>query len=246
MVVSQQEARTIEQQTREQAENDEWKYERRKRITASRVGGIAKMKETTKRSKKVQDLLYSTFRGNEATRYGLEMEAQTLQQYIAYQQRNGHPDLAVEKCGLFISEHNNWLAATPDGTVHDPCDLSSPQGLVEIKNPFSAREKEIKEACTNTSFCLQMDKKANSIRLKQRHDYYYQVQCQMYCTDTQWCDFVVRTNKDIHIERIYRDSKWWGLQLSKLRKFYYSALLPELACPRFRYGGIREPTTLTN
>ena len=32
------------------------------------------MKETTKRSKKVKDLLYSTFRGNEATRFGSEME----------------------------------------------------------------------------------------------------------------------------------------------------------------------------
>ena len=32
------------------------------------------MKETTKRSRKVKDLLYSTYRGNKATRYGSEME----------------------------------------------------------------------------------------------------------------------------------------------------------------------------
>ena len=37
------------------------------RITASCVGGIAKMRKTTKRSKKVEELLYSTFR---ATIYG--------------------------------------------------------------------------------------------------------------------------------------------------------------------------------
>lgn len=237
------EAQKIEEQTREQAESDEWKYERRKRITASKVGGIAKMKETTKRSKKVKDLLYSTFRGNEATRYGSEMEEHTRQQYITHQQRNGHPDLVVKRCGLFISEHNNWLAATPDGIVQDPSDTSHPQGLLEMKNPFSAKDKEMRKACNSSNFCLQIDKATNDVQLKQRHDYYYQVQCQMYCTDTQWCDFVVRTNKDIHIQRIYRDSKWWGQQLSKLRKFYFSALLPELACPRFRHGGIREPTS---
>ena len=62
--VTLEEAGKIEEQTREQAENDEWKYERWKRITASRAGGIAKMKATTKRSRKVKDLLYSTFRGN--------------------------------------------------------------------------------------------------------------------------------------------------------------------------------------
>ena len=241
MVVTREAAQKIEEQTRAQAENNEWKYERRKRITASRVGGIAKIKKTTKRSNKVKDLLYSTYRGNEATRYGSEMEDRTIQQYVTYQERNGHPDVTVQKCGLFISEQNNWLAATPDGIVHDPSDASHPQGLVEIKNPFSVRDKEIREACNSSAFCLQIDKKTSNIQLNQRHDYYYQTQCQMYCTDTQWCDFVVRTNKDLHVERIHRDRKWWGLQLSKLRKFYYSALLPELACPRFRYGSIREP-----
>lgn len=144
---------------------------------------------------------------------------------------------------MFISEHNNWLAATPDGIVHDPNEVSHPQGLVEIKNPFSAKDKTVEEACNTSTFCLQVDKRTNTLRLKQRHDYYFQAQCQMYCTNTQWCDFVVRTNKDIHIECLRRDSKWWGQQLSKLRKFYNSALLPELACPRFRYGGIREPSS---
>ena len=59
------------------------------------------MKERTKRIKKVKDLLYSTFGGNEATLYGSEMEEQTRQQYIT-QKRNGHPNLVVKKCGLFI------------------------------------------------------------------------------------------------------------------------------------------------
>ena len=93
------------------------------------------MKEKTKRSIKVRNLLYSTFTVNEATHYGSEMEDTARQQYIASQQRNGHPDITVEKCGLFISELNNWLAATPDGMVHDPSDKSNPTGLLEIKFP---------------------------------------------------------------------------------------------------------------
>ena len=44
--------------------------ERRKRLTASNVGSIAKMRKTTKRSNKVKGLLYSSFRGNVATLYG--------------------------------------------------------------------------------------------------------------------------------------------------------------------------------
>jgi hypothetical protein len=41
--------------------------ERMKRITASNIGTISKMRKTTKKSGKVKELLYSTFRGNQAT-----------------------------------------------------------------------------------------------------------------------------------------------------------------------------------
>ena len=46
---------------------------------------------------------------------------------------------------------------------------------------------------------------------------------QLDCTDRDWCDFVLRTDKDIHIQRIQRDKKWWGLQMAKLQRFYFSA-----------------------
>ncbi len=73
------------------------------------------------------------------------------------------------------------------------------------------------------------------------HDYYFQIQCQLYCEGKEWCDYVVRTEKDISIQRITRDNKWWEEQLPRIKNFYFNALLPELACPRYRQGGIREP-----
>ena len=135
--------------------------------------------------------------------------------------------------------YKSWLAASPDGAVNDPSDPSQSLGLVEIKNPYSMREQTPDEACKTSSFCL--EKRGNSYRLKTRHDYFYQVQCQFYCTNTDWCDYILRTNKDILIRRIQRDKKWWEVQMAKLRKFYFNALLPELACPRYRSAGIREP-----
>lgn len=47
-----------------------------------------------------------------------------------------------------------------------------------------------------------------------------------------WCDFVLKTDK--YIQQIYRDRKWWGLQLKKLGTFYFDALFPELACPQHK------------
>ena len=63
----------------------------------------------------------------------------------------------------------------------------------------------------------------------------------MYCTDRQWCDFVLWTNKGVHIQRIYREMKWFDGQLPRFRPFYFDAPLPELASPRRGKGGIREP-----
>ncbi len=239
VIVSHEQAIEVESRTRGQADSEEWAVERRVRITASRVGGICKMREKTKRSNKVREMLYSTFRGTQATRYGSLMEATVKNQYISYKERGGC-NVTVSGGGLIISSNNNWLAASPDGIVHDPSNSDQPSGILEIKCPFAARNKSIAEACSTSTFCLELDSD-NHLRLKRKHDYYYQVQCQMYCADKVWCDFVVHTTGDLHVERIYRDQKWWGIQLAKLRKIYFSALLPELAVPRYRKGGIREP-----
>lgn len=104
--------------------------------------------------------------------------------YVKYQQ-----DYTKNRAGM---------AASPDDHVHDP-DSDNPEGLAEYKNPYSARSYTISEACEKLShFCL--ERVNNTTRLKKRHNYYYQVQCQMFCDSKTWCDFVVNTEKDIHIE----------------------------------------------
>ena len=231
----------IEQKTKTQSDSAMWMEERKKRVTASKVGGIAKMRPGTKRAKKVEDMLYTRFSGSAATRYGVLMEEETRKQYVTYQQQHGHPGLETEEAGLCISCTNPWLAASPDGIVHDP--ISQPAtGLLEIKNPHSARNITIREFASKASSCLNVQQNGTCY-LKHGHDYYFQMQCQLYCADN---DFVVRTNKDMHIERIYRDRDWWTLQMAKCKTFYFRALLPELACPRYGKGGIREPKNTTD
>ena len=56
MKVSAEEINEIEKDTREQHASGLWERERRKRITASTVGTLLKMRRSTKRSKKVEGL----------------------------------------------------------------------------------------------------------------------------------------------------------------------------------------------
>lgn len=243
--VTQEQADEIERNTREQSGSELWKDERRKRVTASNIGVLSKMLKSTKRSKKVHELLYTRFKGSKATRYGISMEETTRQQYVTYLQKKGSAGFTTQDAGLVISVDTPWIAASPDGRVMDPTAAQS-QGIVEYKNPYSVRDLTISEACDRQAkaFCLEKQEDDNQVtyKLKEKHNYYYQVQCQMYCCNVDWCDFVVRTNKELHVERIQRDKHWWEQKLPKLKEFYFQALLPELACPRKERGGkIREP-----
>ena len=140
-----------------------------------------------------------------------------------YQQSHGHPNLRTQATGLIVSYHSPWLGASPDDRVLDP-DSAIPSGMAEYKNSYTAREFSIPEACKKLpSFCL--EKHASSYRLKKCHNYHFQVQCQLFCDHKEWCDFVVNTEKDIHVKRIYSDQKWWDEQHLKLQiftsKLYY-------------------------
>ena len=241
--VCESEIKEIEVLTRDQSEGcdiyrNKWKAERRKRLTSSMMGQIARRRSSTKVAKLVKTLLYSSFKGNAATSWGITQESCSKKQYLS-KVRAESSSITVSPSGLVISIHHPWIAASPDGLVNDPSS-SDPFGLVEYKNPYSHRNSDLQTAAKSKDFCLTVNVEGK-LCLKKTHHYYYQLQGAMFCTDRKWCDFVVRTNEDLHIERITWDTDFWNNSLPKLKYFYFTALLPELAQPRLQHGGIREP-----
>lgn len=190
--------------TRQQGTDDTsaniWLAERRKRITGSNVGGIAKRRSATKVANKVKELLYTTFRGNAATRWGTLQEPVSQSRYLR-QLSSMSPGISVQNSGLVISSDYPWLAASPDGLVEDP-QHSPSKGIVEFKNPYAARDMTIHDAVTKLkNFCLKQDQDG-LISLRPSHSYFYQIQATMLCTKRKWCDFVLCTKEDMHVERI--------------------------------------------
>ena len=124
--------------------------------------------------------------------------------------------------------------------MHDPTEGPS-YGVVEFKNPHSMRNVTLREATIKAKgFCLQYNPDTDKLQLKKNHNYFYQIQCTMYCTGRKWCDLVVRT-KDMNIERVYYDNNFWTTILQKLHDFYFTAVLPELSFPLGAIA-IREPS----
>ena len=144
---------------------------------------------------------------------------------------------------------DGWLGASPDGLVYDPSS-EEPHGLLESKCPAQVSEVTVDELCTKKpSFFLQ--KCDGKYKLKQRHEYYFQIQGQMHITKRKWCDFVVwnpqATNKLI-IDRIHYDPYFWDVSVyPKLKQFYLGSMLPELASPRYpSTRSVRETRSVNN
>ena len=150
-MINSDEIKQIQLLTSKQADDEAtsgiWKSERRLYITSSNVKIIAQRRPTTPSAPTMNQLLYSSFTGNAATRYGLRQEESSCFKYMkCLELEKGSTGVKVNtKCELVVSQTHPWLAATPDGWVDDP-QASPRMGLVEFKNPYSSRNLLLRDA----------------------------------------------------------------------------------------------------
>ena len=103
------------------------------------------------------------------------------------------------------------FAATPDRIIDS-------ETLVEVKCPFSSRDKLISE--TTVPYLYRSDD--GKLYLKENHDHFYQVQGQLFCTQRKLCKFVIYTFKGIEVIDIKCDEVFISKMLEKLNSFYLS------------------------
>jgi putative phage-type endonuclease len=168
-------AKNICSSTRKQSGSSNWFLERQLRITASQSHKIRKgRKECTR---------WKYFEGSPpdlaSLRYGHEMEP------IAREAFSRSTGFSVSELGLVTRVGQGWIGASPDGIFKDS---DGNVCLLEIKCPFSCKESKIR-----TDYIVNGS-------LKTTHEYYCQVQIQLYCCDLQVCHFFVYSTSDqVHL-----------------------------------------------
>ena len=233
--------REIEQNTREQRHSELWFSVRRYRITASRFGEILRRKPTTRPDALVLSILQPRSFSSDATDWGIQNESSAIQAYLTYHRLQGNDSITVGPCGFLVSETHPFLGATPDGTIYDPLNFNQPFGFLEVKCPYSHRNRTSIEASSFPGFCctshLVSQTNTQVLQLRQNHIYYAQVQGQMAVGGRMWCDFVIFTTKGISVERItYDDNYWHRTLLPKLEAFFDNCLGPEIVSPIHALG----------
>ena len=106
------------------------------------------------------------------------------------------------------------------------CDCCG-EGIVEVKCPFCKRSLHLAEAADDGKFCLQTTTDG-TLRLKEAHQYYYQVQMQIAVCQKDYCNFVVWTEQDLHFERTVPNHEFWTYTSNMATHFFRDVLLLEL------------------
>ena len=222
----------MERDTRDQRMSSTWFAIRRYRLTASMFGDVISRRPETPPDKLVLRILKPTDFTTPAMRYGIDNEKLAIEQYTQHQQANGHPELLVTKSGFIINPSFPFLGASTNEAVYDPSNQDQPFGFVEVKCPYSARDKTPLEAAADC-FCCNSTSSCSSLTLKRHHTYYAQIQGQVAIGKRTWCDFVIYTPKGLSVQRIPFDSQYWTEKFPKLKSFYDDCIAPECVSPLY-------------
>ncbi|XP_048732557.1 uncharacterized protein LOC130053051 [Ostrea edulis] len=216
-----------------QRENAVWAAVRKLRFTASNFGQIIAATKRNRLTNSLKKRLLSAYNLEKraSIQWGINHESVAIAEYC----KAG--DVTVVQTGIWLHE-SGVLGASPDGFVQGYPKLQkfhlqgkvagciSPD-IIEVKCPFSAKGMAIKDACANLkAFYLECNS-AGTLNLKERHDYWHQIQGQLYLTGTTCCDFVVWTPVDMAVIRILRDELWQS-NLTNMIEFYFNDFLPSV------------------
>lgn len=213
----------IQEMTLGQSENKCWFEMRKGLLTASNFEKICT-------SKSYNDSLLAELMGyvqkpsnkfsTMCCDWGLKMEPKVRKLYKISECRK-HKKLKIFEHGLKISEQHPFIACSIDGLVSCLCHSNK---LIEIKCPFSLRNKHPKEAAQMKGCILEN----GTWHVTADGPYYHQIQGQLGIYGLQQCDLIIYTTKGYVVIPVYYDDNFFQMMVSKLKKFYVSNVLQEL------------------
>jgi hypothetical protein len=107
-----------------------------------------------------------------------------------------------------VSKTHPFIAASPVGIIDS-------EKIVEVKCPFVIKDRLIPP--TTVPFLVEKEEK---LGLEESHVYHYQIQGQLFCTNSKYCYLVVCTLKDVKFISVKRGDIFINAMIEKLEQFY--------------------------
>lgn len=205
----------------EKQRTTEWFEKRKGRVTGSNIGAILGLNPHKSADDVLREMVREhhgyerEFQGNVATEWGNFNEDGAQSEY---EMETGNH---VQETGFHVHPEYDWLGASPDGLV-------DVDGVVEIKCPFGKKNDEAPVFKT----------------AKEQEHYWAQMQIEMACTGTNWCDFYQWAPNGSALERVEFAPEWFESILPELKAFY-DRYLSELDNPDHLTAKRKEINTAT-
>lgn len=151
--LSAEQAKAIEETTKDQAKSKIWFQQRAGRVTASKMKAAVHTDITQPAPSLIKGICHpwSYKFESSATAWGCDHEKTARDAYIVEVSSN-HTEFSVSSSGLVIHTSYPYMAASPDGIIRCEC---CGLGVLEVKCPFSCINKTILEATGDPKFCLE-------------------------------------------------------------------------------------------
>ena len=101
------------------------------------------------------------------------------------------------------------------------------KGVIEVKCPYSCKQKSIEQRTEDSQFFLKQDEKGD-LCLDLYHTYYFQAQAQLKFCSASYADFVVWTEKELFVQRILPEEPFISIVLQQSKTFIKVGILPEM------------------
>jgi hypothetical protein len=197
-----------------QTNNSNWFAYRRNRLTGSMFGKAldAYIRPTEVKLLNIKQAVQGRISLDylEPIKWGKNNEQNAI---AAYCNKTGH---FVKPTGLWLFPCGQ-LGASPDGLVYESADSERPVGILEVKCPYYVRDRHFMELKRSGKLPTYI---TADLHLNRVHDYYHQVQGELYATGADWCDFVMWTTRSCLVIRVYSNPSWATECVPKLLAFY--------------------------
>ncbi|XP_057298496.1 uncharacterized protein LOC130629359 [Hydractinia symbiolongicarpus] len=175
--------------TKDQSQSNKWMLYRAGRITSSNC----KKAYTCNIQKPAISTIKSIMQYNEnistpSMKYGKESEPKAFKSFNEMM-KTKHENFTVDITGLHINEKYHHIGASPDGLTFCKC---HGKGLLEIKCPFNFQHG-LENYKTHKNCPI-----TNYDKMKETHEYYFQMQLQMLVTERNYCYFFVWSKKFLY------------------------------------------------
>ena len=221
--ISERDIKLIEKDTRKQSKGASFYHHR-----AGRIGASLPFIQILLNPHNLLSICYpNLFKfSTAATEHGCKHEDQAIETFENVM-RKKHIGYRTIECGMFINKQFPWLHATPDFLSWCKC---CGYGCGEVKCPYCLDGVDFESYTNKGSSSLEV--KDGKTNLKREHQYYYQVQQQLFTTELPFCDFIVCGFNDkggsLINERIIQDKEHWENNVSKLSQFSRNCVLSKI------------------